>query len=107
MPTMLSEVYDAFIEAGASEEKARKAAEAVAAYDQRFAGLETRLITLDGKVETLRVTLEGKIETLRVTLEGKIETLRTEVKGEMAWVRWMLGTNLVLTLGVLWKLLKP
>ena len=32
MPTMISEVYDALLEAGASEEKARKAAEAVAQY---------------------------------------------------------------------------
>ena len=44
MATMISEVYDALLEAGASEEKARKAAEAVAAYDQRFAALETRVV---------------------------------------------------------------
>lgn len=85
MATMISEVYDALLEAGASEAKARKAAEAVAAYDQRFATLETRLIAL----------------------EGKVDIFRAELKSEMAWVRWMLGTNLVLTLGVLWKLLKP
>jgi len=64
-------------EAGVSEEKARKAAEAVANYDTRFA-----------------------------TLDGKVETLRAELKGEMAWVKWMLGTNIILTLGVLWRLLK-
>ena len=73
MPTMISEVYDALLEAGASDDKARKAAEAVAAYDQRFAGIETRLVELAGRV---------------------------------ALIQWMLGTNIVLTLGVLWKLLK-
>ena len=77
MPTMLSELYDALKEAGASEDLARKAAEAVAAHEQRFA-----------------------------ILEGKIDMLRAEVKGEMAWTRWLLGTNIVLTLGVLWRLLK-
>lgn len=77
MPAMLSELYDALKDAGVSEEKARKAAEAVANYDTRFA-----------------------------TLDGKVETLRAELKGEMAWVKWMLGTNIVLTLGVLWRLLK-
>jgi len=71
---MISEVYDALLEAGASEEKARKAAEAEAAYDQRFAVLETRMVELGGRV---------------------------------ALVQWMVGTNIVLTLGVLWKLLKP
>ena len=50
----------------------RKAAKAVAAHEQRFA-----------------------------VLEGKIDTLRAEVKGEMAWTRWLMGTNIVLTLGVL------
>jgi hypothetical protein len=33
---MISEVYDAFIAAGAPEDKARKAAEALANYDTRF-----------------------------------------------------------------------
>ena len=77
MPLMSAELYDALLEAGASEAKARKAAEAVAAYDNRF-----------------------------MILEGKIDTLRAEVKGEMAWTRWLMGTNIVLTLGVLWRLLK-
>ena len=40
MSTMISEVYDALKEAGASEEKARKAAEAVASYENRFARIE-------------------------------------------------------------------
>jgi len=46
MPIMSSELYDALIEAGASEEKARKAAEAVAAYENRFALLERKLDVL-------------------------------------------------------------
>lgn len=40
MPTMISEVYDAFIASGAPEEKARKAAEAIAAFENRFAKIE-------------------------------------------------------------------
>ena len=35
-------------------------------------------------------------------LDVKLEAL----KGELQWVKWMLGTNIILTLGVLWKLLK-
>ncbi len=73
MPIMSAELYDALIEAGASEEKARKAAEAVAAYDNRFAALDVRLAT---------------------------------ISGELAWLKWMVGTNIVLTLGVLWRLMK-
>jgi hypothetical protein len=38
---MSSELYDALVEAGASQEKARHAAAAVATYDARFARLNT------------------------------------------------------------------
>jgi hypothetical protein len=43
MALMLTEIYDALIEAGASEDKARKAAEAVAAYDNRLAAIARKL----------------------------------------------------------------
>ena len=45
MALMLNEVYFALLEAGASEDKARKAAEAVAAYDNRLAAIERKLET--------------------------------------------------------------
>jgi hypothetical protein len=43
MALMLGEVYDALLEAGASEEKSRKAAEAIASYDNRLAAIERKL----------------------------------------------------------------
>jgi hypothetical protein len=53
MTTMIAEVYDALIEAGASQEKARKAAEAIAGYETRFAEIERRLERIDGKIALL------------------------------------------------------
>lgn len=44
--TMISEVYDALRDAGATEEKARKAAEVLASYDNRFATIERDLTLL-------------------------------------------------------------
>lgn len=44
MATMVSEVYDALVEAGASQEKARRAAEAVANYESRFNKLEADML---------------------------------------------------------------
>lgn len=72
MSTMISEVYDALIEAGASEGKARLAAEAVAQYDERFNRPDLRSEQLSGRMNLLQ---------------------------------WMIGTNILLTTGVLWKLL--
>ena len=41
MSTMISEVYDAFIAAGTPEDKARKAAETLANYDNRFSRIDS------------------------------------------------------------------
>ena len=50
---MLAELYDALLAAGAPKEKARKAAEAVAAYEDRFARIERRLTVLSWQVGAL------------------------------------------------------
>ena len=54
MSTMISEVYDAFKEAGVSEEKARKAAEAIAGYENRFAKIDERFAIMDGRLVLLQ-----------------------------------------------------
>ncbi|MBV8120781.1 MAG: integrase [Alphaproteobacteria bacterium] len=46
MTTMITELYDALKDAGANEEKARKAAETVAAYENRFAKIDNDLTLL-------------------------------------------------------------
>ena len=46
MATMISEVYDALLAAGAPEEKARKAAEALASYENRFSRIEAELLVI-------------------------------------------------------------
>ena len=43
MSAMIFEVYDALKDAGATEEKAKKAAEALAAYENRFNKVESDL----------------------------------------------------------------
>lgn len=46
MATLLVELYDALRDAGASEEKARAAAAAIADYDNRFNKVEADLLVL-------------------------------------------------------------
>ncbi len=51
MTTTISEVYDAFRDAnGVSEEKARKAAEAIGQFDTRFKQMKVSVETLNGWV---------------------------------------------------------
>ena len=59
MALMLGEVYDALLEAGASEEKARKAAEAIASYDNRLATIERKLEVHTYMMSTLLVISLG------------------------------------------------
>lgn len=74
MPLMLSEVYDALLEAGASDVKARSAATAIADY-------HTRLIAIEAKVD-------------------KLEALFTQGRLEM---RTLLGIVIALAAGIMWK----
>jgi hypothetical protein len=65
MALQLGALRDALLSAGAPSEKADKAAEELAGYENRLGGIETRLAVLT----------------------------------------WMAGTNLVLTAGILWRIL--
>ncbi len=53
MTTMIAEVYDALLAAGSPEDKARKAAEAIAAYENRFASMDQRFSKIEGDLKLL------------------------------------------------------
>jgi hypothetical protein len=78
MALELGATREAPIDAGASPEKARAAAEELAAYENRFDTVDARLATFNDPL---------------VSLEGKVNTLT-----------WMVGFNLAMTVAVLWRL---
>jgi hypothetical protein len=53
MTTMIAEVYDALLAAGSPEDKARKAAEAIAAYENRFGVMDQRFVKIEGDLKLL------------------------------------------------------
>jgi hypothetical protein len=53
MTTMIAEVYDALLAAGSPEDKARKAAEAIAAYENRFTAMDQRFTKIEGDLKLL------------------------------------------------------
>ena len=64
---MISEVYEAFKEAKVSDANARKAAEAIAAYESRFAGIDLKMERLDGRLTLVMwqlAVLIGGVATL-------------------------------------------
>ncbi|MGH8703135.1 MAG: hypothetical protein ACREVR_18435 [Burkholderiales bacterium] len=80
MTTLIKEVYDAFKEAGVSEEKAAAAAQALdrPRDDDRLRGIEREIAAV------------------------KLEL--ADVKADVRLMKWMLGFNLALTSAVLLKL---
>ena len=54
MATMIQEVYDALLEAGASADKAGSAAEASANYENRFSNIELGLQELKGEMSQIK-----------------------------------------------------
>lgn len=54
MSTMITEVYEAFISAGAPEDKAKAAARAVAEYDSRFNRIDSDLALVKPEMVVLK-----------------------------------------------------
>ena len=76
---MIAELYDALREAGASEEKAKAAAVAMADYRNRFDRIDLDLASL---------------KTDMPVVKADIATLRTDlavVKAELAMVKWIVS----------------
>ena len=84
MTTMIAEVYDALVAAGAPEDKARRAAEAVAGYENRFMAIDQRL---------------GK-------MEGDFNQRFAKIEGDIKLLSWMIGFNLAGTVGIIFMLLR-
>jgi len=53
MTTMIAEVYDALLAAGSPEDKARKAAEAIASYENRFTAMDQRFAKIERDLKLL------------------------------------------------------
>lgn len=84
MTTMIAEVYDALLAAGSPEDKARKAAEAVAGYENRFASIDQRL----------------------AKMEGDFNQRFAKIEGDLKLLSRMVGFNLAATVGVIFMLLR-
>jgi hypothetical protein len=78
-------VYDAFIASGAPEDKARQAAEAMAAYEGRFNKIEGDLGMIRGDIYVIR---------------GDIYMIR----GDINLLKWMNGITWALCFAILFKL---
>jgi hypothetical protein len=85
MALMLAELYDALKEAGASEEKARQAAETVAQFDMRLGRIESRLSMLIWAVGA-NVAATIAAFGMLVTINGRLG----EISGQLSQIAQLL-----------------
>ena len=98
MTTMISELYEALVDAGATEAKAREAAVVLSAEDlnsrDNIAEVKEALAS---DIAGLDEKLSGKITELDQRLSGEIAATRKDIHKlqlEMAVLRWMVGATL-------------
>ena len=121
---MISELYEALINAGATEEKAREAAVALACMDAggraasgTKAGTAENLNSKDTIAEVkaelasdiagLDEKLSGRITALDEKLSGKIAEIRKDIHKlqlDMAVLKWMVGATLTGVAAIIVKL---
>jgi len=104
MATMISEVYDALIDAGAGQEKARKAAEAVAAYDGRMGKVEQDQTSGFARLEQRFSQMEQRFERRFSQMEqrfSQVDQRFTKLEAELTVMKWMGGLILAGTVTLL------
>ena len=91
MTTMISELYEALVDAGATEAKAREAAVALSAENLNSKDTIAEVkAELASDIAGLDQKLSGKITELDQRLSGKI----AELDKKMAVMQWMMGATL-------------
>ena len=107
MSTMIAEVYDALKEAGASEEKAKAAAMALADYSNRFDRIDLDLGSVKGEVPFIKsdvavlktdvAGVKADVSVLKAdvaVVKSDVAVLKTDVavvRAELAMVKWIVS----------------
>lgn len=95
MTILIREVYDAFKEAGVSDETARNASEALTGYEDRFHHLER---DMDRRFNEMELKMERRFNA--------VDQRFSKMEGTQRLLQWMAGFNLALTMAVFLLILR-
>ncbi len=93
MTTTVIELYDALIEAGASEDKSRRAAQAVTDFDGQLGSVERRIDGVVARIDRLELSVQADIASFRAEVRAEFLEFRSEMRGDILSLR---GDNLSL-----------
>lgn len=112
MTVMIAEVSDALRSAGADDERARRAAEALAEWKGESRELRANITEMRAEVSSglsdARTDLRSEIGGLRTDLQGELHKVQIKLekgRGERSLIKWMFGALIVLNTGILVRLL--
>lgn len=77
MALQLGALRDASRAANVPDELAARAAEEVAGYDNRLAGIERRMVELSAEIERLRAEMDRRFTELRAEMEQRFTRVNT------------------------------
>jgi len=95
MTTTIAELYDALVAAGAPDEKARKAAEAMAGYE----AYGQRLGRIESDIGDMKRDIGGMKRDI-----GELERRLSGLAGDVLLLKWMLGFVLAFQVAISLKL---
>ncbi len=104
MTTMIAEVYDALVSAGAEDGKVRRAAEVMAGHEDRFDRLDRHIdgveARLGQRIDAVEVTVGRRIDALHADLQ----VTKSELGGRITLMQWQLGLLVGGVVAILLKL---
>ena len=84
---LIEELYDALIEAGASEAKAKAAARAIADYEKRFGGIERELASLRSDFRTELMEFRSEVGRNFAEVNRQFTEFRSDMERKFLEVR--------------------
>jgi hypothetical protein len=108
MAMQLGATRAAFIAAGVPEDKAAAASEELANYQSQFSGLRDDMRQGFAQVDRQFAQVDrqfAQVDQEFDKVRGEMRQEFAKVRGEINLLRWMAGTNLALTAGILFRLL--
>jgi hypothetical protein len=119
MALQLGATRAAFIAAGVPEDKAAAASEELANYQSQFSGLREDMRQGFAQVDRQFAQVDQEFAKVRgemrqgfvqvdqefAKVRGEMRQEFAKVRGDINLLRWMAGTNLALTAGILFRLL--
>jgi hypothetical protein len=97
MSTMVVEIYDALRSIGVAEDKAAKAAEAMATLEPQFAAMRSEMQAMDSRMQAQFATVRPDMQAQFAAVRSDMQAQFAAVRSEMRMLKWQVGLLYAIT----------